>query len=112
MPPEFTNTGDEWEPADGTEELYSGCFVMVPEYSSSIEAAWTIVEKLREKYTVSIEIDSLICCCEIWSDAKRGSYYDKIADTGGETMPLAICRAALIAITTAPTKSSPSPLRA
>ena len=63
--------------------------VGVPRYSSSIEAAWIVVEKMREKGHA------------FHFDTTRGfvhATFDACTSHRAETAPLAICRAALAVV--------------
>ena len=74
-----------------------GYFSVLPRYSTDIAAAWQVVEKLRETmYFVSISA-SADCgaswLCE-WTTADTAIDFVRAG-----TMPLAVCRAALLAVT-------------
>ena len=78
----------------------------VPFYSTSIDAAWTVVEKLRDT-NASVELSAyrhevkddvpLLNRVAVWGGNAIGME-TKVAETTAETMPLAICRAALAAV--------------
>jgi hypothetical protein len=73
-----------------------------PHYSTDIAAAWLIVERLRPaedtRYGVTIESDGAGWYCTVedadveWDDPAHTSV------AYGETLPLAICRAALASV--------------
>lgn len=73
----------------------------IPTYSTDIAAAWQVVEKLERDYPHSIirvsNGDSDSCDCDILGYGKLGVAHISI-DGGLENAPLAICRAALLAI--------------
>lgn len=72
-------------------------------YSTDIAAAWDVVEKLnRDGWYVSVFTGHKFECALSHPNPKRGNYCK------GETAPLAICRAALLAVqSTSPTHDSP-----
>lgn len=67
----------------------------LPHYSADIAAAWQVVEHLAAQHTVTLMVDALDTQLVILDGDERLNY--GIEGTG-ETMPLAICRAALAAI--------------
>jgi len=69
----------------------------VPYFSDDIAAAWQVVEKMREKYVINIEIDCENTWVELWRDS-TDEPYKQVADEYGDTAPLAICLAALRAV--------------
>lgn len=75
---------------------HNDCSDPVPEYSTDIAAAWSVVEwaqQLRDRHGL-IELcygyGSDDWCVSIWPDYERGRI-----EAYGPTAPLAICRAAL-----------------
>lgn len=63
-------------------------------YSTDISAAWKVVDKLnRDGWYVSVFTGHKFECALSHPNPKRGNYCK------GETAPLAICRAALLAVT-------------
>jgi hypothetical protein len=74
----------------------------IPAYSTDIAAAWEVVEKLGQTRTVKVWKchDGYICDLT----PHDGPVFAGFVQVGAETAPLAICRAALIAI--APTPAS------
>jgi len=92
-----TPEGDLYHRARSIDGSYVGddC----PHYSTDIAAAWQVVEKVREKYVINIEIDCENIWVELWQDSTdEPSNYKQVADEYGDTAPLAICLAALKAI--------------
>lgn len=70
----------------------------IPRYCANIEAAWLVVEKLRERFTnVALHAANgwgLTC----WDVTRDGDEVNTVDPTNAETAPLAICRAALAAV--------------
>lgn len=66
----------------------------VPHYSTSIEAAWAVVEKMNDRFAVSFS-----CCSQAveWHCELSCSENVHFSAKGG-TAPLAICLAALDAV--------------
>ena len=62
-------------------------------FSTSLLDAWMVVEKLRSKYLISVRSDFNHYGCAI----RLLGLDDLVAVTYGDTAPLAICRAALLA---------------
>jgi hypothetical protein len=74
-------------------------FLQPYQYSTRIDAAWQLVEKVRARYgSVRIEEGDgdVIWTCRIATEVAP-SHWRELAETFGETAPLAICRAALVA---------------
>lgn len=70
-------------------------------YSTDIAAAWEVVEKLRETWpVVLVTVGPKHYDVEINTDKGSPSHYRLVEDAQAETLPLAICRAALKAIST------------
>ena len=75
----------------------------VPQYSTDIAAAWQVVEKIRTKYPV-IRISTGDLMGKYWqchmADAWREVSHEDDSDwfANAPTAPLAICRAALLAV--------------
>lgn len=96
--PEFKN--DEWQLADGTEEAFTGSNPFLPFYSTSWAAAMDVVAKMQaDGWKVEMTDDS----CETimpWfvSFFRSDEKHFEIHDSGAETLPEAICRAALAAV--------------
>jgi hypothetical protein len=68
---------------------------VIPFYSTNISAAWQVVEKLNEKWSVRvISYYQSDCLANIW-DVKN---FDKSYMARADTVPLALCRAALLAV--------------
>ena len=69
----------------------------VPDYSTDIEAAWEVVDKLV-RFSITIESFSKGVLCRFFSAGQTAA-----GDAVGwaDTAPLAICRAALLAMVTA-----------
>ena len=80
-------------------ELLTGYYP--PHYSTDISAAWKIVEKLIENPYIFPQLHySHNWVFEIWKNNPfERDGYEYLALVYAETVPLAICRAALIAIT-------------
>lgn len=72
-------------------------------YSTSISAAWQVVEKLRERFPV-IRIGTGDLMGKFWQASFYDAYYEAVAQgkhgdfADADTLPLAICRAALRAV--------------
>ena len=64
---------------------------MPPAYSTNIEAAWRVVEKLSNKFSFAINNDMGYWYADFWNSAEN------MNPTEDDTAPLAICRAALLA---------------
>ena len=81
---------------------------LLERYSTDIAAAWPVVEKLKDdgleihtEYSYDFVARSDYAVCEIWKDFKSidpPREWEEIADADANTMPLAICRAALKAV--------------
>lgn len=71
----------------------------VPDYSTNIAAAWKAVEKLNLSYRIGIDKahDNVFWC---WFDLDDPEDYamEKNYYATGNTVPLAVCRAALLAV--------------
>lgn len=114
----FTATPEQSANAGGSRVSHSTWLIMsdrdegewgpyvesIPQYSTSIAQAWNIVEIFRRG---TYQNDMVACCVEmIISDVvvkddcfcKIFSPVQPLAEAIGNTMPLAICRAALIAV--------------
>jgi hypothetical protein len=65
-----------------------------PEYSTDIAAAWRVVEKLKPDWAIRIEVRPSGVYCDIISLTERR--VEKVTES---SVPLAICRAALRAVT-------------
>ena len=78
----------------------------IMDYSTEIAAAWQIVEKMREQWSVENPDETffwqIIDCCEHgWRVDVDWGHHDgviPIASAAAETAPLAICRAAILAM--------------
>jgi len=69
------------------------CELDAPKFSTDIGAAWEVVEKMiGEMWNLSLEYQSAVYWCEFGKTCVPGD--GEIADTA----PLAICRAALLAV--------------
>ena len=71
--------------------------------SEDIADAWQVVEKLKEKGYYTYVTTENPCRCAIYDSNsggwdKAGSWDERLAETTAATVPLAICRAALLAI--------------
>lgn len=67
----------------------------VTHYSGNISAAWEVVEKINEKWSMRvISYYQSDCVANIWN--VRG--FDKEYHARADTVPLAICRAALLSV--------------
>lgn len=66
---------------------------IMPKYSTNIADAWQVVEKLRETHWIQVEVGTLNIC-DIGEYGKGCSTIQEVADT----IPLAICLAALKAV--------------
>lgn len=62
----------------------------VPYYSTSISAAWEVVEKM--------EADGVGCKLSNYAPGWRAEFYKNEGDAGADTAALAICRSALRAV--------------
>lgn len=97
----------DYYPHFSTEHHFSGWFAEVPKDklgicmadedwspSTDIAAAWEVVEK------VDADLDAR--CVDVWRDANHWNFsihYDKrVSIASADTAPLAICRAALLAV--------------
>ena len=69
----------------------NGIVVTLGDYSTDISAAWEVVEKLRGKRVMEISITKKSFWCTVYA---TGRNINEKADTA----PLAICRAALLAV--------------
>lgn len=76
-----------------------------PEYSQSIEYAWQVVEKLKERSDlfpqvgwVRVHDNQYQHRCEIWMNDPEAHKHGWLADIYADTAPLAICLAALKAV--------------
>jgi hypothetical protein len=87
----------------------SQCLEVVPSLSLDIAAAWKVVEKLQErKWYVALTNENgpgktwWVTIYDStrggWNDV-AGNWDDQLADLQAETLPLAICQAAYIALT-------------
>ena len=82
------------------EHLY---VVPLPPYSANIDLAWKVVEKMREKYHFTLSDDTN---SEIGTHWLAHFYNNRVTpfissdsfSSRSETAPLAICRAALLAV--------------
>jgi ABA sandwich protein len=82
------------------------CGIPVPEYSTNIAAAWEVVEKMKETYSVCIEKGKDVPAWSVWliPEHKRGDgfhYIEDILEKFGDSscsLPHAICLAALKAV--------------
>lgn len=66
----------------------------VPNYSTDIAAAWEVVEKLHEDFAFTCEYVGHLYVVQLWSNTKK-------VIASADTVPLAICRAALKAVNVA-----------
>lgn len=97
---ERTPDGSKWCRRHGTDER-----VGAPFYSSSIEAAMMVVEKLRSQgyqFVLSNRLNNQIWQVDLslWEDGVN--YTTKRWQAFADTLPLAICRVALTARSTTP----------
>lgn len=86
--------GIEW-----SGKKYQGIPIYMFNPSSNIETAWKVVKRLNLKYTFSVSkgySDEGWSCLFFWSDGSGDNSEYHIAY--GQTAPLAICRAALLAV--------------
>jgi hypothetical protein len=81
---------------------YSTSFAPLPHYSTDIAAAWQVVEKLMEMGDVFIENwqdgEWFVACDPLMNKPRRNAASCDGKKTGKESAPLAICRAALLAV--------------
>lgn len=89
-----------WAPK-GAYQLWHFC----PLYSTDIAATWRVVEKLKERSDLFPQISWLRVHdnafqhrCEIWRNDPPSKQYGWLADVYADTLPLAICLAALTAV--------------
>jgi hypothetical protein len=75
----------EWE------KVLSAC----PKYSTDIAAAWEVVDKMRKSFWVA----SLVADTNLWRVTFYTHTHRKTHEAINESAPLAICRAALLAVT-------------
>ena len=78
-------------------DLYDAGYELVPHYSTDIAAAWQVVEKLRtEGFDFFIETrgSRSPCSVEVFRTGKTSSEFDT-GEIFADTVPLAICKAAL-----------------
>jgi len=70
----------------------------LPRFSSDIAAAWQVVEKLRERFSVEIRVDHSVARVRVFAgdryDLLPGAVRD-LAQVEARTAPIAICLAAL-----------------
>lgn len=79
---------------DGPQEDQFNDDTAAPKFARSIEAAMRIVEKMRDlEWSVYIQRD---CGATFWDVSFTAG--ERIADEDADTLPLAICKAALAAI--------------
>lgn len=83
---EGQSMGVEWE------------YMQPPPFSSDISAAWKVVEKMRELYDVVIDLDSDLVSCKLLNYVESGDYRTLVVEQIYKSAPLAICRAALLAV--------------
>lgn len=77
----------------------------VPDYSTEIEAAWVVVEKIIELFGCDVSAENRadirahtrVCICKFQYGKLEYDNPDLLLYVFGETVPLAICRAALLA---------------
>lgn len=67
-----------------------------PRYSTSIEAAWQVVKKMKEQYAIEIHIRGGAYGCNVEAGDEVTSYF--VATSEADTAPLAICLASLKAV--------------
>ena len=84
--------GGAWRHADGS------CYLqqLLPRFSTDIAAAWEVVEKLCDETGCDI-----VKVCKRDPELLRGDWscnFGRGFEAFGETAPLAICRAALLAV--------------
>lgn len=111
MQPELKN--DEWQLADGTEEIFSGPYIFVSHYSTSIAAAIEVVEQVGKRgFQVSIvnplKVGTLAADnIRVWwvqfADLSCAEF-----EAESDSLPEAICRAALL-LTQEPDTSAAEP---
>ena len=73
----------------------------LPHFCADIAAAWQVVEKLRERFTVDISVDHSVARVRVFAgdryDLLPGALRD-LAQVEARTAPMAICLAALQAV--------------
>lgn len=92
---QFERTPDD----DGWFINYRGVEIpsIAPRYSTDLAAAWLVVERLTQKgYGVSVDTFPDVSGCSILKP-EDGGCWESIAIVKATTVPLAICRAALLA---------------
>jgi len=93
--PEINFAGDIWLNPNGTKYLHTAA---LPEYSTSIEAAWEVVEKLHELgffFDLHWDLNTSVWTTSFKksSDISEPNFYSKEREA-----PHAICKAALKAV--------------
>ena len=93
--PELADTMKEKEIDDIVHGHISyACLEVVPEYSTSIAAAWEVAEKLRKSHCCVIVFSDYDFIWEVRLIVPEGDHKPYVVETD-ETAPGAICRAAL-----------------
>lgn len=98
-------TGKMLLPPDNDERKYfaavwdeNGIPGYLPEYSTDISAAWEVVEKLNEKFEVSILLD-INGFANIYLFLPQNLFYDAEFEVENYTsLPEAVCKVALMAV--------------
>jgi hypothetical protein len=83
------------------------CFVFrdIPHYSADISAAWEVVEKLRDTSDDEPDYWTITDLGNAWRVTSNWAHHDGDIENfsiEAETAPLAICRAALLAVMVTP----------
>lgn len=95
--------GDDWGYWFDTGETHSDetakwAFDAIPAYTRSIDAAWQVVDKMRERFSnVSIHIDNG-AAMQMFHIDRTGEVIRSAYGENAETAPLAICLASLKAM--------------
>lgn len=71
-----------------------------PEYTTRIEWAWEVVERLSERFQVIVASDATAClwCCKVQDRGLFERNRRDVAYASADTAPLAICQAAFNAV--------------
>lgn len=97
---EIFRTHYDFTDADGTEKIEETGLYPTPDYCNDIAEAWKVVEEFRRRW----QEDGDYCwefldCKHGWQVSQiydgGGSHYETICFADGETLPLAIVKAAL-----------------
>jgi hypothetical protein len=66
---------------------------MCPNWTKNIQDTKTLLDEIKQEFTVEISIDKNLTVIELWSDKKMSSYYDKMFEVEANTLEMAICLA-------------------